>query len=275
MTPLDLETELRESRPEPTPVFAAELDAWATEGFPKPEQPRRRPEQRRRRWVLPAIGAAATAALVIGVVLSQRPNDVELQHSRPEAGGPGTSVPVPSGEAESGADIRPVPKRPAPRVQEKSASIALSAPPGDVADVAQDATDVTERYGGIVDEMSVRTDGGASTARLALRIPTENLGAALAELSDLATVESRDEALLDITRSYTAAGKTFNGAQDRVNELVAALAATDDPAEIAGLRARLRVARERLRAAAAQLRDQKQRGNLARVRLSVVSPGDP
>ncbi len=160
-------------------------------------------------------------------------------------------------------------------MQEKSASMTLSAPSDEVPDLAQDASDVARRYDGIVDTMDVRTNpNGEARASLQLRIPTQNLAAALGELSSLGQVESRDEALTDITKSYGSAGKRFNHAQARVNELLAALAATSDPGEIAGLKAELRVARQRLASARAVLRDQKQRGNFSHVNLTVVSSSD-
>jgi hypothetical protein len=297
MTPLELDdiaTELREGRPTPTPSFADELDAWAAEGFPPARVPSRsrpapRPRPRRdrqnRRWVLPAFGVAATAALVIGVVLSQR-------DTVSETGGNLSGDVTSSGQAQR--EVVPAVKPQGPssldsagagkslgaptelsRIQEKSASMRLSTASDEVADVAQDASDVTQRYDGIVDTMDVRTNAnGEARASLQLRIPTQNLVAALGELSSLGQVESRDEALTDITKSYNSAAKRFNHAQARVNELLAALAATSDPGEIAGLKAELRVARQRLASARAVLRDQKQRGNFSHVNLTVVSRSD-
>jgi Domain of unknown function (DUF4349) len=285
MTPLELEdiaTELREGRPEPTPGFAAELDAWAAEGFPaRAKAPQPKPTRPRlRQWLVPAIGFAGTAVLVIGIAVSQRGGEENFSSSGRDDSGviaPTTERPAsPTGDtAKSEVSGSFEAAAPANRVQEKSASMTLATGSDQVADVAQEASDVTERYGGIVDAMSVRTDkDGDARANLALRIPTENLGAGLGELSDLADVESRDEALLDITKSYNAAGKRFNHAQRRVNELVAALAGADDPAEIAGLKADLRIARQRLAAARAELRDNKQRGNFSRIRLTVISKAD-
>jgi uncharacterized protein DUF4349 len=295
MTPLELEdiaTELREGRPAPTPNFAAELDAWAAEGFPPARTPSRsrpvsRPRSRRdrqnRRWMLPAFGVAATAALVIGVVLSQRDagSGTYLSGEDNSSGGyqrevvPAVKPQGPSSLDSSGAGKGLGAPPASSRIQEKSASMTLSAASGDVADVAQDASDVTQRYDGIVDTMDVRTNAnGEARASLQLRIPTQNLAAALGELSSLGRVESRDEALTDITKSYNGAAKRFNHAQARVNELLAALAATSDPGEIAGLKAELRVARQRLASARAVLRDQKQHGNFAHVSLTVVSRSD-
>jgi Domain of unknown function (DUF4349) len=279
MKPLELEdigAELREGRPAPTRDFAAELDAWAAEGFPRPEKPRQqKPRPQRRRWVLPAFGATVTAALVIGIVLTQQGGQVDQAQKQEPGGATSLAPPAPSGDAAASQRELRLPERPGrgalQPIQEKSASMMLSTEPDEVAGIAQDATEVTQRYGGIVDAMSVRTDDSEAKANLELRIPVQHLDAALTELSGLAQVESRDEALLDITKSYNSAGKRFNNAQRKVNELLAALAATDDPGAIAGLRAELRVARQRLTAARAALRDNKQRGNFARVSLAVIS----
>src|SRR5688572_5064629 len=57
---------LREDPPRPDPGWARELDSRAAAGFPRP--PRRSPWVRLRPFLLPSLGFAATAILVVGVV---------------------------------------------------------------------------------------------------------------------------------------------------------------------------------------------------------------
>ena len=64
--------------------------------------------------------------------------------------------------------------------------MTLSTGPDEVDDVADEVVEVTERYDGIVASSSVRTGEERGRASFDLRIPSANLQAALADLSDLA-----------------------------------------------------------------------------------------
>src|SRR5919109_151849 len=89
-----IETELREGRPEPTPAFAAELDAWAAEGFPR-RQAAPTPDRRRlgRRWLVPALGFGLTAAIVVGVAVQTSRDDVGVDVGRPQDQAPSAVSP--------------------------------------------------------------------------------------------------------------------------------------------------------------------------------------
>ena len=62
----ELAVALRDERPAPDPAFARDLDARAERGFPRP--PRRGIKWPR--FTLPALGLAASALLVVGIVVS-------------------------------------------------------------------------------------------------------------------------------------------------------------------------------------------------------------
>jgi hypothetical protein len=319
MTPLELEDiarELREDRPLPSERFAAELDAWAAEGFPRSERSRRsareagserararRPATRRQRWLLPTFAAAATALIVIAVALSQ----VHFGSSgvtggiggggagggsgTVQAGRPAGTKPAPAAsERLKSSGFRPAtgtvgtpPVPPSPgglaagrtRVQEQSASLTLSTDAGAVRDVADGVVDVTDRYGGFVVSSNV-TSGDADRARATfdLKIPALHLQAALADLSDLAHVQSRNEGSLDITKAYVTAGGRYKDDRAKVESLLRQLASSTDPNETASLRAQLRFARRELAAARAQLRELKSRAAFSTVGVAVVSDGD-
>jgi hypothetical protein len=325
MTPLELDDiarELREARPTMDRDFAAKLDAWAAEGFPRDEQaprgervpsadgppepphpaPRRWPPQpARRRWLLPAFGAAATAVLVIGVAVSQV-GDGGLGGSVDQAGdavspsgGSESELAAPPGSPQASGDAAApatsaevsgdtgavrlqgkqrvlLPGR--PRVQETAASLTLSTEPGEVADVADGVVAITDRYRGFVVSSNVSTGEANPRASFDLRIPSQNLQAALTELSDLAHVKSRNEGTIDITEPFVTAGERFKDAKAEVDALLEQLAEAGDATEIESIRAQLRIARAELAAARAQLKALKQRAGLSVVSVGVVSEGD-
>jgi hypothetical protein len=160
------------------------------------------------------------------------------------------------------------------RIQERSASMSLSTEPAEVDDVADGVVEVTERYDGIVVSSNVSTSDGEGRASFDLRIPTQNLRAALAELSDLADVSSRDEGTLDITAPFVTAEERFDDAKAEVDALLGQLAEADSADEIAAIREQLQIARDELAFARSELGALKQRADFSRLSLSVVGDGD-
>jgi hypothetical protein len=160
------------------------------------------------------------------------------------------------------------------RVQEKSASMTLSTDPDEVDDVADGVVDVVDRYEGIVVASDVSTSGDRGRASFDLRIPTANLQAALADLSDLASVASRDEGIRDITAPFVTAEDRFTDAKAEVDALLEELGEADSSTEIASLREQLRIARSELAAARSQLGALKQRADFSVLSLTVTGDGD-
>ncbi len=314
MRPTDeqIATELRALRPEIEERFAAELDAWAAEGFPAGKEADARPPAPARslgdrlagslasfRWrrLIPAAGAVAATVVVIGVAISitgdgdepqslQAPSGETLQESgaaaedaagRAAGQAPSTAIEP----ASPPIAVPPVPPRPdeqlkpgRERVQERSASMALSTEPGQVADVSDGVIQVTDRYDGIVVSSNVNTSDGQGRASFDLRIPTQNLQAALSDLSDLAHVSSRNEGTLDITAPFVGAEERFADARAEVEGLLGQLADADSPAEIAAIREQLRLARQELAAARAELGGLKQRADFSRLSVTVLGNGE-
>ena len=312
MSPTDEQiiTELRELRPEISERFAAELDAWAAEGFPAREDTadpafpsrsriRNRMTAFRMRPLLPAIAVAATMVVVF-IGLTSLPGGDD---SGPASGG-GTSIqseedadqaikspPLAESRAPqratSGDESAPAPTTVAPvppadeqlkpgqeRIQEQSASMELSTEPDEVDDVADDVVGVVDRYEGIVVSSNVDTSSEKGRASFDLRIPTANLQAALADLSDLASVSSRNEGVLDITAPFITAEERFTDAKAEVDALLEELGETDSASEIASIRERLALARPELAAARAELGALKQRADFSTLSLAVVGEGD-
>lgn len=296
----ELARELRAMRPEIDTEFGAKLDEWAAEGFPRADQKRDAP-RRRRRPLLPRLAMAAT--VLVGLVVSvgvlsnldngsddSAPTSLSAEGDQgsadlgrtPEVKGNGGSV-----EAAGGGTIEPAPttvppvpptdgqlKPGEPRKQERSASMTLSTDPDQVAEVADRVVEVTERYDGIVASSQVNASSERGRATFDLRIPTQNLRAALADLSDLASVASRNEGILDITAPFVSAEERFADAMTTVDALVAQLGEADSSDEIASIREQLRAARVELATARSELASLKQRADYSKLGVTVVGEGD-
>jgi len=310
LTDEQIAAELRALRETPSEEFAAELDTWAARGFPRADRagapaPSRRLAALRDRLtplrgrLLPLGAAGATAVVVIGVAVAQlgepdQPSTgdgVSLESVEPaERGGesrqaqPGTgggAEPAP-GDAvlPEATTVPPVPpgdqelKPGRERVQERSASMTLSTEADQVDEVADGVIEVTERYRGIVVSSNVSSSEGTGRASFDLRIPSAKLQAALADLSDLASVTSRNEGTLDITSPFVTAEERFEDARAEVSALLDRLAEVDSATEIASIREQLRLARAELAASRAELGALKQRADFSRLSVSVVGDGD-
>ena len=296
LTDEQIATELRALRPEITERFAAELDAWAAEGFPareEPPKPRRSSfvDRIRGRRMLPALAGAATVVLAVsvgvGIWANQGPQDLSAPiDGQTDSGGAGReSAPAPANTAEpttvpSPTIVPPVPpadeqlKPGQERIQEQSASMELSTERDEVDDVADEVVDVVDRYEGIVVSSNVDTSSEKSHASFDLRIPTANLQAALADLSDLASVSSRNEGVLDITAPFITAEERYEDAKAEVDALLEQLGEADSASEIASIREQLALARPELAAARAELGALKQRVDFSTLSLAVVGDGD-
>lgn len=305
------EAALLEERPEISREFAAELDKWAAEGFPRSDEAPSRPTSwDRLSAALPRFGsmgflapagtvAVALIALVVGInSLGGSGSDddeatVERETAAPQSDASGGAAleesaddnSIEPGAVGNGTAIAPSPQPPIPatggqlkpgqeRVQEKSVSTTLSADPDEVAEVADGVIEVTERYDGIVAESNVSASGDRARATFDLRIPTQNLQAFLSDLSDLASVTARNEGTLDITAPFVSAQERFDEAKAEVDSLVSQLAEADSPEEIAEVRADLAPARATLSAVRSELAQLKQRADFSTVSVTITGDGD-
>ncbi len=307
----ELARDLRNERPG-LPAGAAErLDRAAAEGFGRDRGPLARLRSRigalaPRRWV-PALGAAATFAVVAVVAISQSgvlggsgggsPAPTAVSTGRPEpsvagkAGGPGAAQVTPPERGafdrarSRGGAIAPAPPIPAPgggiapghrrRVVERAAALTLSTSPNDVRDVADGVVEVTRRHRGFVLSSSVSSadTGVASGAQFDLRIPSSRLRPALRDLTSLAHVEALSENGRDITGPAVTARERFRDSRRGVRALLRALGQATDPGRIGAIRARLAVARRELAAARHDLAGIASRARLASVHVAIDGNG--
>jgi hypothetical protein len=301
--------ELRALRETPSDSFAAELDAWAAEGFPPrtKHSAKAGPAQRRlsrdgwrlrRRALVPAFALVAVSAVVVAVVVSSTgenggrssltaPQAVPLSGAAGSASAgapresvaPGTAAPLAQPNDQALPPTTPPvpggrPRNGQPQVMERSAQLGLSTDSDKLQGAADGVIDVTDRYDGYVDSSAVQTSGSRAHASFALRIPTARLQDALADLSDLGHVSFRNEGSVNVTDAYVSAGKTYADARARVDALEAQLHSASSASETASIRRQLDVARQELAAARVGLRSLKQRVALTPVSVEITAQGD-
>jgi len=282
---------VREDRPAVDAGFARELDEWAAEGFPRKESSASPGRARIRlpafpgiRSLVPALGIAA--ALLIGVVVAttiidgdesttsergaapEQPAPKSVQSDGPSAaetgGAAGTDLVEPSPVPTPGDQSR-VPGR-TTRRQELSASLALTAPAKDIDEVSAGVLEATTRYGGVVMRSDVSTASGAD---FDLRIPAARLQPALAALSELGDVESRNQTSQDITGAFVSPRERLTDALAERASLLEQLAKADTPNETASIRERLRIVSRQIAVARGELRGLSERASFAKVTVNV------
>jgi hypothetical protein len=295
MTEDQLGAELRALREIPNQQFAAELDAWAAEGFPSAKQLEEStgPSSKRsfigRRPMLAALSAAAVIVMVVGVsvvaylhqrdtggmdssgsgsgeILSGKIQKNSLHESAPSAatGSSQQTTAVPLGQR---------PRNSRSQIQQLSASLGLSTGTDEIQSAADGVVDVTNRYDGFVDSSDVHVGGPRSHASFSLRIPAAHLREALDDISGLGRVTVRDEGSSNVTGAYVDTGKAFRDARTRVDSLVTQLNAASTAADEAAIRAELVTARQELAAARSALRGIKQQVTYAPLTVQIRSDG--
>ena len=287
---------LRSERPEPRPEFALDLDLRARDGFPAPEPTQPAPRRQvatafRRRWAL-ALGTAASLFIVATAIFSSGVLDsggdpvgpAQPTSQAAPAEDAGTATPLASkGGAEPAQRLAPpgpgvrapgsssAPSR-AKREVERAASVTLSTPRDEIEETADDAIRITDRHGGIVMSSNVSVGEEAAGATLDLRIPSDRLQPAIADLSELGHVRSRTQEAADITSSFTSPRRQLRDALAERRGLLRRLAAADTPNETAAVRARLRAVNRRIDRAQRDLRRLRERVSYAAVAVA-IEPG--
>ncbi len=300
----ELALAVRAERPRPRPEFELALDLRAHEGF-APEgrtgihtaEPARRRElhtPHRLRVTPLALGTAASLFIVATAVLTtgllgggagedgartaqpepllspSAPVESRAQDKAAGATGeaaPAVSPPVP-GPPQGG--IAPGARR---RQVERSAELVLSAPRDQIEDVADGLIRVIDRHRGFVLSSSVSAGESADAgASFDLRIPSDRLQEAVADLSELAHVRSRTQAARDVTAEFSSPRRRLADALAERRGLLRRLSKADTANETAAVRARLRAVNRRIDRVQAQLRGLRERVAFAAVSVS-IRPG--
>ncbi|HEV3229837.1 MAG TPA: DUF4349 domain-containing protein, partial [Solirubrobacteraceae bacterium] len=169
---------------------------------------------------LPYTAKPAVAPSTAPPIATARRQPLEAPAGASRAGAPTRATPAASPGSTattpappSAASSPSAPSSPTARRVQRAASLTLATPTDSVANVADQVIGVTDRSGGIVRSSQVSSgDSSAAQATFDLSIPTSRLDAALAELSHLAHVRSRQQTSLDITDPYDAARASLNQA---------------------------------------------------------------
>jgi hypothetical protein len=280
-----------ELSPAPDPEFAAEMDAWVEGGFQR-RLKRRGPsapawlDRAARALRSPlgmagastALAAAVIAALLVADSAQQTTTD---QHS---SGGSGqaTSEPVaPSAGAASrdGSADRSLQEAPGPaggvapgeqnRRIERSSVLTLATPADDFQSTADKILRVTDTHRGFVLRSNVST-GDQPSGDFQLRIPADQLQAALRDLSALGDVKGRSDTGQDVTRDYVSTTDRLAAVRAERRSLLRRLSTATDDARIQRLRDRLDQNGRELASLRGQIRDLRERTNYAAVSVTLV-----
>ena len=175
---------------------------------------------------------------------------------------------------------------PAHRKVAQNADLVLSTEPQDVRDVADGVVGVVDKYHGFVvssnvtsgrtptpvpleqgDTRGARSQEGSGTFEL--RIPAQNLQAALGDMSKLAHVTSRTEGTVDITRRFNSAKAQVEDLETQRTNLLKQLADAFTIEEQESLRARLTIVENELADAKDKLGHVQQRIHLVPVNVEI------
>lgn len=297
-TPRDdqLIADLRALRPTPHPEFTAELDQRAAAGFPRRSHlPRLSFGRLRavpaRRLLIPAGGLAVLAIAISTAVIAT--ND----HEKGSASGGGSflslgapateeSVPAPEqaapeassaasdasaslnfdgsgGYTRSGTNL-------ANRAVERSATLVLGAAPADVADDSSQVFEVVHAHDGIVMRSSTHEgEPGRAGASFELLIPSAKLGDALADLSAIDEVRSRQEATADITAPTVNVTELLRDSKARIDSLLGQLEGAETESEREAVEAELGQERRHRARLRSQLQNLQRRADYSRVLVRI------
>ncbi len=277
----ELETLVRDTRdlrPSPSAEFAARLDDRAAAGFPRPGGGRTPLSERlppSRRMLLPAMGAAASVVLVVGIGVAVLGGG-GAEYKRLSLGSDTSARGSATARSESAAPVAPsaTAAAGAARKVERHAALLLTAPADRIDEVSQQVLAVTDGVNGIVASSSVSSgDGSQGGATFTLRIPSAQLSTALSQLSKLAHVRSRSETGDDITDTFSASRARLAQALAERQSLLKQLANATTPNQAESIRAQLRINGQAIDQARAALRDVRNRANYATVNLSIERDG--
>ncbi|HEX6205895.1 MAG TPA: DUF4349 domain-containing protein [Solirubrobacterales bacterium] len=176
------------------------------------------------------------------------------------------------GELLSDEELIPTdsPTRLGHRAVERSATLVLGAKPGDVGADSAKVFEAVHAHDGIVMRSSTREgDAGEAGATFELLIPSAKLGDALAALSAIDEVRSRNEATADITAPTVNVTELLRDSKARIDSLLGQLEGAETESEREAVEAELRQERRHRARLRSQLQHLQRRADLSRVLVRI------
>jgi hypothetical protein len=247
--PFDLEALVRASRPEPAPAWVGRMDRRVAERFPSPPRWWQWQTVRPNLQAISAVGAVIVVFVaIIGIAGSANNGSDDNAGSSASSSGsaksaaPETAVPLTGGGSATGSADTPLPQ--SARKQIQSVAITLSTKPADVEDVSDRVIRLADTLGGYIERSSITA---RQSAELTVRVPSDKLQPALAQLSRIAHVSSRTQDTEDVTDQAAQLSAAVRDARANRDSLRTRLAHATTDAQAASLRARRARAEQRLR----------------------------
>lgn len=157
---------------------------------------------------------------------------------------------------------------------ERDAELVLHTQPGQIGKASRQVFDAVHAANGVVLSSSVRDQGSESSARFQLLVPSVQLGATLASLSQIAEVRSRHESTLDITAPTVSVGDRLKDSEATIEGMLTQLGAAESYEERALLERQLRQERQRAAVLRSQLDQLRRRADFARISLRIEGGSD-
>src|SRR3954468_17057851 len=271
--PVDLEALVRAARPEPAPAWAGRMDRRVAERVPSPP----------RWWQWQTVGPNLQAISAVGAVIvvfvaivglastTNHGSDDDAGSVASSSGSaksaPEAAAPLTGGAPAAGSADMPLPQ--SARKQVQSVAITLSTGPADVEDVSDRVIRIADTLGGYIQRSSITA---RQSAELTVRVPSDKLEPALAQLSRIAHVSSRTQDTEDVTDQAAQLNAAVRDARANRDSLRTRLAHATTDSQAASLRARLARAEQRVGAGEGQ--GVQRRREKARVTLAVRVRGD-
>lgn len=156
------------------------------------------------------------------------------------------------------------------RAVERSAEIVLAAEPGDVGEDSSEVFEVVHAHDGIVMSSSTREGKpGRAGARFELLLPSDDLGDALAALSEIDEVGSRHEATTDITAPTVDTAELLRDSKARIDSLLSQLEGAETEGEREAVELELQQERRHRARLRASLQRLEHRASFSRVLLLI------
>jgi hypothetical protein len=281
MTTADLTEQLRAARPVAPDTLRERVREIAANGAVQPRRPRFQvPDLLRLRLVVPALAATAVAAAALIAVVrpehrttNEAARQAATEQQLYQAASPPVAKTADSAQAQvqRGA-VGTAPTPAAGRAQDFQAQIGLEVKDDDaLSGATKRAMTIVRSFGGYVVSAQYAS-GGTGTAALTLRVPTDKVQDAIAQLTALGRITSQQVQIQDLQEQLDQLDRQIATLKQRIAHVTALLANPDlTPERRAQLVARRAQLQSVLRSSHGERSGTAQRAALATIQLSLAT----